>query len=305
MTILRALLVIVAINIMSLPARAETVTRTVQLTATVTRIYLNGSNELHLTQGDDEYVKLTAPEEMVSRVEARVKGKSLYLGNEKSWKSVSWGSRSSQDNTSVRFDVQLRQIDAIRIRGSGNAEIGDIVGDRLKLIMFGNGKADTQSIKVRDLRFEITGNCYFHGGSITAQDSKIKVVGSGKIHINDLEANELEINIGGSADITLGNLITEKLETEINGKANIDLTGRAGSQYLEINGSGDYQAQKLASENADIEIRGNGKVEINVLKELTAEISMGADLVYHGAPELNIDISGKGKYRKAGEIPGD
>ena len=305
MKILRTLLVIYAISGIWFPASAGTVTRTVPLTGNVTRIYLNGSNQLHLTQGDEEYVRLTAPEEILPRINARVKGKALSLGNEKIWKPGLWGSMSKQDDTSVRFDVQLRQIDAIRIRGSGNAVTGEIVGDRLKIIMYGSGKIDMQSIKVRDLRLEISGSCDFHGETITAQDSKVKVVGSGNIQVKHMKTNELEINIGGSADITLGNLIAEKIETEINGSGDLDLEGRIDSQYLVINGSGDYKAQKLVSENADIEIRGGGDVEISVLKELTAEISRGADLVYHGGPELNIDISGKGKFRKAGEITRD
>lgn len=302
---LRTLLVLFALSGIGLPVRAGMVTRTVQLPVNVTRIYLNGPNELHLTQGDAQFVKLTAPQEMVSRVKARVKGRSLYLGREINRGGNNWEIAPSGEGDSVRFDVQLARIDAIRILGSGNAVTGAIVGERLKIIMYGNGKADTQSIKARSLRLELSGKCDFRGGSITAEDGNIQVAGLGKIDIKHMEMNDLDIHIGGKADIALGNLAAAKLDTEINGAANLDLSGRVGSQYLEVNGSGDFHASKLISSDADIDIRGAGDIELSVQKLLTAEITRGANLVYYGGPELKTDISGRGKFHKAGDIPQD
>jgi len=305
MIILRAGLVIFSMAGMLPAAHGETVTRTVNFPDEITRVYLNGSNELHLTQGNDEYVKLTAPEEMVSRVEARVKGRSLYLGKEKNWGANVWDSNSSQNVTPVRFDVQLKRIDAIRIIGSGKAYTGDLVGDRLRIIMVGNARAVMKSIMVRDLKVEFSGSCDFKGDKIVAGESELRIGGSGKIDIAQLDTDALEIDIGGSGNVKLEKIIAAKLETKINGSGNLDLGGRAGTQDLEINGSGDYRAKDLVSDTAYIDIRGGGEVKVSVKKELTAELMKGANLVYYGGPELEADISGKGKFHKAGEITGD
>lgn len=277
-------------------AHAETVSRSVPLTTNIVRVYLNGSHELHLTQGEDEYVKLTAPEEMLARVEARVKGKSLYLGRRN--KNNSWGAFDL--SPPVRFDVQLKQIEAIRMWGSGQTYTGDLEVDRLKVILAGSGKIIMQTVKARKLNVEIAGSGNFQGDSIESKELEIQIAGSGKIDIAQVQVVTIEIDIAGSGDVTLDNLNAEELEIDIAGSADIDIAGYVKRQELEINGSGDYSAADLISDYAEIEIRGSGDVDINVQQRLIAEISRGADLVYHAGPELEVDISGNGKHRYAG-----
>jgi hypothetical protein len=305
MTLLRAGLVIIGMTGILLAAHGQTVTRSVPLTGSVTRVYLNGTHELHLTQGEEQYVKLTAPEAMLSRVEARVKGKSLYLGRDQNWGGSSWGSRSSKADRSVRFDVQLAHIDAIRVRGSGRAYAGNLDADRLKIIMYGSGTVVTRTITARDVSLEMSGSCDFSGDRINSEEMEMEINGSGKIHINDLESDEIKIVVSGSGAIKLEKLTAAEFDTVINGSGDLELAGRVGSQGLEINGSGDYQASKLISNDADVEIRGSGNVTISVQKQLTAEISRGAELVYYGGQELEADISGRGRSRNAGNIHGN
>ena len=278
-------------------SHAQSVERSVPLTTDVTRVYLNIASELHLTQGEEEYVKITAPEAVLSKVDARVKGKSLYLGREGSWEGDNW--RGNDLDMPVRFDVQLKRIDALRVRGSGNAHVGDLVSDRLKIIMYGNGKVITGSIKAQDLDLEMAGSCDFEGGHIASAEMGIEVAGSAKIKIAGVEAGEVKINIAGSGDLNLEELTAAELDTEISGSADINLSGSVSRQELEINGSGDYKAANLVSDYAYIDIRGSGDVEINVQHQLTAEITRGSDLVYHGGPDLEVDVSGQGKYRNA------
>lgn len=305
MKIMRTCLIIAGMTWLLSAAHGETVTRTVNLPDDISRVYLNGSNELYLTQGEEEFVKLTAPEEKVSRIEARVKGRALYLGKEKNWNDNDWGFGTAEDDVSVRFDVQLKRIDAIRILGSGKAFTGDLVGDRLKIIMYGNGKAVTKSIKARDLKLEMSGSCDVRGDRIDAEKSDLTINGSGKIAFAQLNANELEIGISGSGKVNLEKLTAAELETVINGSGNLDLAGRARSQELQINGSGDYRATDLISDTAYVDVRGVGAVKLSVLTNLTAELMRGADLVYYGGPELEADISGHGSSRHAGAIPGN
>jgi hypothetical protein len=296
----KPVLVILISILFTLTAQAETVTRNVPLTRQVTRIYLNGAYELYLTQGEEEYVRLTAPEDMISTVNARIQGKSLYLGREVNWDSDGLG----HDRTPLRFDVQLRQVDAVRVLGSGRAHIGDLTSDWLKIIIAGSGKVDATNLRAGELHLETAGSCEFKGGSIMASDFGIEIGGSADVEISRLEAEVAAINVAGSADITLSEITALKVDTEISGSADIEMRGTVSRQELELNGDSDYQAKDLVSDSAYVEIRGSGDAELNVRKQLTAELSPGANLIFQGGTELEVDISGRGKYRRTDTTAG-
>lgn len=274
-------------------AHAEMVTRTTPLTTEITRIYLSGSGELHVTQGEDEYIKLTAPAKLMPRVEARVKGGSLYLGMH-----AKRSQGLQQRGHPVRFDVQLKQIDAIRLWGSASAWLGNLQADHLKVVAAGTNKVIAQSLKAWEMDLWLAGNCEFRGERIETGDMGMKVSGSGRIGIADLLSPSVEISIAGSSEVTLNSLSTAKLKTEIAGSAKLNLKGKVDEQELDVAGSGDYQAPGLISNAANIDVMGSGDVNVNVRHKLTAELSRGADLVYHGRPGLDVEVNGQGRYRK-------
>ena len=286
----------IALTGITLAASAETVSRSVPLTTEVTRVYLTSSAELHLTQGDDEYIRLTAPEELLSQIKPRVKGRSLYLGRQ----NKSAGIGLDVANAPIRFDVQLKRIDAIRIWGSANVWLGDLQSDRLKLVLAGNSNVKAKSLKAWEMKLALAGSCDFESGRIETNEAKLKISGSGKINVAELQTSRMDISIAGSSDVTLGSVNAARLDTEIAGSANLNLKGKVDQQELSVAGSSDYKAGDLASNVAYIEVMGSGDVDVNVQKKLTAELSRGADLVYRGSPGLNTDISGDGKYRNAG-----
>lgn len=281
--------------------QAETVTKSVPLSVNITRIYLNGDSELNLSQGDDEYVRLTTEADRIPGIEARVKGKALYLGRE-----VNWQNDTPQHNTTPpRFDVQLKQIDAVRVIGSGHAHISDLVTGRLRIIIAGSGEAKAGLLRSPDFSLEMAGSGEFEGTSVEAPVVAVKLSGSGKAKISRLKTDRIKINIAGSGDVSLSDVTAGVIDSEIAGSADIDLRGQTGRQELVVSGSGDYKAEGLSSDVAYVEIRGSGSARLNVRQQLTAELTRGADLVYQGGPDLAVDISGKGKYRRTDTITGD
>jgi hypothetical protein len=283
---------------MLLNSRAETVTRSVPLTPDIKRVYLHGSSELHLTQGTEEYVRVTTEVDQISRVVARVRDNSLYLGGVGEWDGDGWRSRDLE--SPVRFEVQLRHIESVRLRGSGAAELGDLNTGRFKIIQYGSGKISAGMIMAKAMTLELAGSGDFKSAGISAAELDIQIAGSGKVAVGGLNAERVEIDIAGSGDLTLTDLNAASLETEISGSADIEIAGRAVNQELEINGSGDYRAADLETDFSDIEIRGSGDVVINVRNKLTAEILRGANLVYYAGPDLDVDIHGQGQRRNAG-----
>jgi len=285
---------VVALAWITVAAQAEMVSRNVPLTMDVTRVYFTGSGELHLTQGEDEFIKLTAPEEVLDKVEARIKGRSLYLGKKKNSRGF------DVMNDPIRFDVQLKQIDAVRIWGSAKAWLGDLQSDHLKVVLAGNNKVVAKTIKAWEMDLRIAGNCEFKGEQIETGEMGMKVSGSGKIGITEIDTPRLDLRIAGSGDVDLDALSAAKLNTEITGSANLNLKGKVDQQELSVAGSGTYRAPDLISNFTYVEVMGSGDVDVNVQKKLTAELSRGANLVYHGSTGLDVDMSGEGKYRNAG-----
>jgi hypothetical protein len=157
----------------------------------------------------------------------------------------------------------------------------------------------------RELRVECSGSCDFKSDRIVAGEIGFRIGGTGKIDIVRLDTDALDIDIAGSGNVKLEKLITAKLDAKISGIGNLELAGRARSQDLEINGSGNYKSSKLISDNAYVDVRGGGDVVVSVQKQLTAELTKGADLVFYGGPALEADISGQGKSRNAGKISGN
>lgn len=296
--LLAGLLIISSVLVNS-AVHGDTVTRSVPLTSEITRIYLYGNRQLNLTQGEEEFVRLTAPEELLAQVEARIRGRSLYLGKEFNvWQNGNPGSRLQ--DASIRFDVQLKRIDAVRVLGSGRVKLNDLEADRLRIYMWGSGKVEAGTINSNDMRLKITGDCDFEGAGINSRRTDIEVSGSAKINIGRVESDEVDIEITGSGDMKLVSIEAGNLETEISGSGDLDLAGHVGYQDLELSGSADYRASNLITEESYINIFGSGDVEISVQRRLTAQLSRGADLVYYSGPDLEVDISGRGKSRNAG-----
>jgi len=278
----------------SLSIAAETVSNSVPLND-VTRIHKNGSSELYITQGDEEYVKVTTDRETLPEVEARVKGNTLYLGKKDS--SHNWFFKTV--TPPVRFDVQVKQLNQIRLNGSGHTFTDDLDVGKLKLNQSGSGKIEMKSLRAEDFTLSIAGSGEVNTSRIDTDEMELRIAGSGNIDVPDLQADEVEIKIAGSGDVTVENLDAVDLDINIAGSAAIDISGRVVNQHLEINGSGDYNAGKLISETTEIEVHGSGDVEVNVQKELTTELSRGAEVIYHGGQGLEIDANGRGKLRRA------
>ena len=278
MNTIRNITTAIALAAITLASQAETVSRSVPLTTDVTRVNFTGVGELHLTQGEDEYIKLTAPEEMLDKVEARIKGRSLYLGKKNN--VVIGGTPGA---TQIRFDVQLKRIDAIRVWGSANAWIGDLQSDRLKVVLAGNSKLTANSIKAWEMKLALAGSCNFKGDRLETGEADMKVSGSGTINIAELQSGRVDVSVAGSSDINLDAVQAGKLDTQVSGSASLSLKGKVDHQELEVAGSSNYKAQDLISNTAYIEVMGSGDVDVNVQKQLTAELSRGADTAVPGS----------------------
>jgi hypothetical protein len=285
------ILLLLLMAVYSVASAAEVITSTVPLQG-VSRIQINGSNDLYFTQGDTEFVKITAERAMLDQVEARVKGSMLYLSSKRN--NRGWFSADSH----VRFDVQLQDLGDLRMNGSGNAWLGDLNVANLMLTLNGSGDLQLQSVTTSGFRMKLTGSGNIDAGNIDAEQVQLRIFGSGEMEVPGITAETVNINIAGSGDIDVDRMQAEALEISISGSGDIALAGTVEQQRIEIYGSGNYRARDLYSNHAEIEVGGSGNVVVNVDKYLSTYLSRGASVNYHGGPDLVIDAGGRGRiYR--------
>jgi hypothetical protein len=129
---------------------------------------------------------------------------------------------------------------------------------------------------------------------------KIEVSGAVDIQTETkFTQNELAIEISGATDAKL-DLAVQRLEVNSSGGSKLSLTGMANTFNLDVSGAVDVRAYELLTENVSIEISGAGEAEINVTKELKADVSGAANVKYKGNPaKVWTDVSGAGSVKKA------
>jgi len=285
-------LLLLLIPLLSFPVAAEVISSRVDLQG-VSRIQMDGSSELYFTQGDDEYVKITAEREILDTVDARVKGNLLHLSR----KRQGWGSFNPP--AQIRFDVQLQDLSQLRVNGAGDVVLGKLEAADLSVVLSGSCDLKLDTLKTGDFRLKMNGSSDLEAAAIETKLSQVRVFGSGKLNIEGVATDRLDIVVSGSGDIDVARLEAEEIEITINGSGYINLSGAVEHQRLEVNGSGKYHAPELHSRTAEIEVNGSGNVEVSVEEHLSTFLSRGGEVTYHAGPDLEIETGGSGKVRRA------
>lgn len=127
------------------------------------------------------------------------------------------------------------------------------------------------------------------GFETSIRSAKTTVV---EITIPDIE----EINILGSGNIDGENDFNlDRLEINVAGSGEVDIFGKATTQEINLNGSGDVKNFDLLSITTKVAITGTGDVEISSEEELNVQISGVGDVKYKGTPNIVSEISGVGQ----------
>lgn len=119
-----------------------------------------------------------------------------------------------------------------------------------------------------------------------------------KLMADGLVADELHFDFAGASTIRIRNLRANLMTLDGSGATKVELSGKVGTQAVDLSGAGSYAAFDLESDRAEVHVSGAGKAYVNAKTALSVEIS-GAGLVeYLGNPKVDKDISGVGKVRR-------
>ncbi|MBX2965571.1 MAG: DUF2807 domain-containing protein [Cyclobacteriaceae bacterium] len=224
-----------------------------------------------VTQGSPQKVELEGSKEMLERADVYVEGSKLVIRSKDRWRSWSRDER-------ITVYITVKDINALSVSGSGTLEaITKIITGNLDLKVSGSGS----------LRADVDAN-----------NVDASVSGSGSVVLRG-KCNNLESNISGSGDVEATVAIANTLDVSISGSGKLVASGSANTVKTTISGSGRVRAADLEANKCDVKIAGSGSVEINVKRELNANISGSGSVNYKGNPNhVNTNSSGSGKVRK-------
>lgn len=240
---------------------------------TFTKISFGVPGNAYITQGATQKVELEGSKEVLDKIQVSVEGGKLIIRSKDTWGSWNWG---KEDRITVY--ITAKEFRALSVSGSGTMETKTklVTGD-LDLAVSGSGslKAEVQSNTI---------------GANVSGSGAIRLRGTG---------NNFESSISGSGSVDAEVTIANKLDVSISGSGKLIASGKVNTVKASISGSGRVSALALEADVCDIKIAGSGDVEVNVKRELNANISGSGSVRYKGNPnQVNTNSSGSGKTRK-------
>jgi len=127
-----------------------------------------------------------------------------------------------------------------------------------------------------------------------ANEPTINVRGSGDVDATGIDAGTAILTPDGSGVIDVRDAVVEELTVRIEGSGGVSIAGTAGTQRVDINGDGRYEASGLRSTQAFVTIRGAGSADVTAEGTLDAVIDGSGDISYSGDARVTEDVSGSG-----------
>jgi hypothetical protein len=239
------------------------------------QIQFRSGGKVYIRQGSPQKVEFEGDRKDIEELDPRVENNKLIIGRD-GWSS-GWGFTNHEDQVNVY--ITMTDIEALGVSGSGD--------------MIVEGKVST-----RDLKLGVSGSGSLIIEADASGDVDANVSGSGRIELKG-KCRDFDSHVSGSGRIKMDVAVAERAAFGLSGSGKVLATGSAREVKATISGSGEVLAADLVTDKCDVRISGSGDVEINVNKELDANISGSGTVSYKGNPaHVNSHSSGSGSVRK-------
>ncbi len=157
-------------------------------------VELNGIGNLSIQQADSESLTIEAEEDVLSKIKTEVDNGRLIIGPEPG--------TSINTTEPINYKLTLKNLNALKVSGSGDVEVEGISTDELAVTINGTGDV------------EISG---------TADNQEIDISGSGDYRAQDLESKQVKIEVGGSGSAIVN--VSDELDAEVSGSGSVEYVG--------------------------------------------------------------------------------
>ncbi len=193
----------------------------------------------------------------------------------------------SKITTSGNFKIVLKQ-GAAAIKVSADDNLLKIVetevsGDELKI------STKNEICNDKPIEIDITNPNF----AAVKSSGTLDLSADGKLSIKDFD-----MELAGVSKVNL-DLTATDVKTLANGSSEINLKGQAAANTVTLNGSANLNALDFVVATYKIETRGDAHCKVNVLSELSVNVSGAGDVQYKGNPaKINNENAGSSSLKK-------
>jgi hypothetical protein len=207
-------------------------------------IELNSSADVEITIGSEYSITMTGAQESIDRMELDIKGNTLEIRDRGKFKLFGRGSLGE-----VQIAITMPDIEEMKIRSSGNAEITGVDNDNIKF--------DIDS----------SGDIYVTGKS---ENLNIEINSSGDIELDEFTANTVFIEVNSSGDV------------EFDG-------GQCNNMQIEVDSSGDVDAREFVCKEVSVDVSSSGDSRVYASELVTVEANSSGKIDVFGEPKKVVD----------------
>ena len=195
-------------------------------------LVLNAPIDVTLKAGSTERVTLRADDNILPLIETKVVDDRLEIGTRS---GVSFSTRHP-----LKATVEFKQLNAIRMKGSGDMRADVIKAPVLELVVGGSGDVTIDRVEVDVLGISVAGS-----GNVTASGRAkrvgVVVEGSGDVDVAGVEARQAAVRVRGSGDVKVD--AAEHLEVDVSGSGDVRYRGLPQVKK-KVRGSGSVEPLK-------------------------------------------------------------
>jgi hypothetical protein len=180
----------------------------------ITEVNLSGSGNLVIVPADEPSLIITADENLLDYIEAKVSGKTLSIRTKAGYKL--------RPKTPIKYTLLTKRLDKIGVSGAGDATVEGWNGNALTATVSGAGTMTLRNVVCNSLTVNLSGAGNMKASG-TARLFKAKVSGAGDIDATALEAADADVQISGAGDISLW--ATDKLKARVSGAGDVKYKG--------------------------------------------------------------------------------
>jgi hypothetical protein len=157
-------------------------------------VELQGVGNLSIQQTGSESLTVEAEEDVLPKIRTEVENNRLIIGPEPN--------TSIQTTQPINYELTVKDLNALKVSGSGNVNAEDISTDELAVTTSGAGNV------------KISGE---------ADSQEINISGSGSYQAEDLESKEVKVDVGGSGSAVVN--VSDELNAKVSGIGSVEYIG--------------------------------------------------------------------------------
>jgi hypothetical protein len=205
------------------------ITRREQPVSGFQRVSLEGEGVLTILQNGGKSLAIEAETNIMPRIQTDIHDGVLRIRfMRENWPDV------IRPTMPIRYQLELEQLQALGLSGSGSIQAGAIRAHDLEMDMSGSGDITLQDVRAESIRLLASGSAKISlKGSV--RDMEIAISGSGICHAEEVECESARVYLTGSGHVAIH--VNKSLDVSISGSGSVSYTGQPAVRSS-ITGSG-------------------------------------------------------------------